>query len=116
MARHPEGWYLNGMVCWGEELRKSTVLSKGFFVDIPQVIGSDIEAQNHAQDVMRTILSTIGEGWTMQWHWTVDGNYKDALDNYNGITRQAAARGDVSLLSIHHRAETFERLNEQMLA
>ena len=115
MARQPEGWFLNGMLFWGEELRKSTVLSKGFFVDVPQVIGSDIEAQNRAQDAMRTILITIGEGWSMDWHWTVDGNYRNALDNYNSITRKAATRGDVSLLALHHRGETFERLEEQML-
>jgi hypothetical protein len=95
MARQPEGWFLNGMMFWGEELRKSTVLSKGFFVDVPQVIGSDIEAQNRAQDAMRTILITIGEGWSMDWHWTVDGNYRNALDNYNSITRQAAPLPEV---------------------
>lgn len=114
MARHPEGWFIKDMIFWGEELKKNTVLSKGFFLDIPQVIGSDIEAQNHAQDVMRTVLTTIGEGWSMQWFWTVDGNYKKGLDTFQGVTREAAARGNVSLLSLHHRTEIHERFTDDM--
>ena len=102
------------LIFWGQELTKNTVLARGFFLDVPQVIGSDIEAQNHAQDVMRTILTTIGEGWSMQWFWTVDGNYKEALDRYHALTLEAAGRGDVSLMSLHHRNEMHERFTEDM--
>ena len=114
MARNSEGWYLKDLLFWGQELHKNTVLAKGVFLEIPQAIASDISAQNHGQRQIRRIVNTIGEGWAMQWHWTVNGYYKDALDNYSGITKQAAARGDVSLLSIHHRTETLVRFRDEM--
>lgn len=116
MARHPNGWFYDGMILWGEELTKRTVVAKGFYVELPQVLGSDIEAQNQGQDVMRTILTTIGEGWAMQWYWTVDGNYRGGLDHYDRITQEAAARGDASLLSLHHRTTVHQDGADRMRA
>lgn len=106
----PDGWFLFGSLFWGESLSKDTVISKGFYIELPDTSSASISNLHQLQDQIRGMLFGIGEGWSMQVNWSVDSDYRNVLEAYHKKTEEAP----MSDFARYHRrflcTEFFERM------
>ena len=87
----PNGWFSNGLLLFcDEEIDRRTTISKGFYLDLPDQggISSDRLEQVHFQ--LQGILGAISDDMALQFHWSVDADYQEELEEYHRLTQERA--------------------------
>ncbi len=108
----PDGWFLFGALFWGESLSKQTVISKGFYLELPDLSSASVANLHRLQDQVRSMLFAVAqEGWAMQVSWSVDSDYRSALEGYHKSTEA----GGFSEYALFHRRAVCANLYERML-
>ena len=108
----PDGWFLFGSLFWGESLSKQTVLSKGFYLDLPDVSSGSVNSLHRLQDQIRGMLGAVlSEGWAMQVQWSVDSDYRSVLEDYHARTE----RSEMSNFARYYRRFTCAALMDRMM-
>jgi hypothetical protein len=86
----PNGWFVNGILFFGRSLSRSTLLAKGFYLEVPDLRGASVSFLNEFHATLASFLCTVGDEWAMQVQWSVDSDYTDLLDHYDRITESRA--------------------------
>jgi hypothetical protein len=110
IAEFPDPFFVEGMLFWGESLSRETVLSKGFFLDVPDSTMASTERLEELQDNLKVMLGLIGQDMALQIQWTIDSDYQEELATYQRNTERFA-RNQWSKFT---RTERFLRFGHMM--
>lgn len=111
MPFFPDAWFSDGVIFFGKSLSRESFISKGFYVDLPDVAQSSESQMEELQDQARMLLAMIDDDMALQVQWTVDSDYRQPLDAYRRETHGRAGNA----WSRFVREERFLSINEQML-
>lgn len=88
-VREPDGWFWKDLIVFcEEEISKQTVISKGFYLDIPDISSSSSERLDELNLQLMGLLGTVDDSMAMQIQWSVDSDYHEELENYHRITKE----------------------------
>ena len=88
----PDPFFVEGMLFFGKSLSRETILSKGFYLDVPDVAQASTARLEDLQDNLRVMMGLLGDDMAMQVQWTVDSDYREELDTYNANTDRFARK------------------------
>lgn len=104
----PDGWFLNDLIVFNE-LDSRGYVSKGFEIQPPDLRNASNEHRIACRDALRRFLHSLDATIRVQFRWTVDSDYKDALLQYQSITERTTNRW-----VRHVRNERFNRYWQAM--
>ena len=84
-----DGYYINDLIVW-KSLDKNGWVSKGFVIDAPDLRNASTETLMSYEDKLKRLILTVQAPARTQWQWSVNSDYKDALENYDTFTRKNA--------------------------
>lgn len=90
MAQIPDGFFLKGMLFWGESLSRETIVSKGVYLEPPDLSCGSVQSLCDFQDQVRIFLGLINDDMAVQVQWSVDSDYRAELERYHRITLEKA--------------------------
>ncbi len=109
--KYPDGFFMFGALFWGDSLSKDTVISKGFYLELPDMASASVDALHRLQSQIRSFLYSIEEGWSAQVNWSVDSDYRTPLEAYAKVTEE----GEMSEFSRYHRRMVHGELYAKMV-
>jgi len=105
MSSFPDGVYLDDFIVYYEEGDTDIVISRGYCIELPDVVGVSNDAINSVHRAMEQVLLSIGEDYRMQFRFSMSSQYGEALDKF--VTAEpgevAGVWGDLA------RSERFSR-------
>lgn len=99
----PDGWFLNDLIVFNE-LDSRGFVSKGYEIQPPDLRNASNEHRIACRDALRRFLHGLDSSVRVQFRWTVDSDYKDALLHYQSATERTA-----NSWTRHIRSERFNR-------
>lgn len=91
MKRHnfaPNGHFAEGLILYGN-LEAGALVSKGFFVEPPDLHNASVGLLNDFQDKIRLFLASLGPTQQAQIQWTCNADYRQELLSYHDNTQRA---------------------------
>lgn len=82
MTNLPDGFFVNGLIFWGKSFSKDCLLSKGFFVEVPDVRCFSTQQACEFHEKIRAFLGELDPAYRLQIQWSVGGNYDEDLLKY----------------------------------
>ena len=104
-----DGYYINNFLIFGD-LDKTGFAARGFEISPPDLRNGAVETLHDFEDKLRRLLVTITPPARTQWNWSVDSDYKEALEDYNRQTEKLA----LNEWSFRSRKERFHRYLKRM--
>lgn len=104
-----DGHYLNGFLIFGN-LDKSGFASRGFEIQPPDLRNASVSSLHEFEDRLRRLLSSFQPPVRMQWFWSVNSDYREALEQYNQTTDKLAENE----WSYRTRKERYHRYMKRM--
>lgn len=89
MADITDGYFVNGLLCYGDSLTKETYLAKGMRLDLPDIRHADNATKEMLTEHAEWLLAALGDDYALQIHWSVENDYHAALDSYKKDTETA---------------------------
>ena len=108
--RAPDGVFWRDMIVYGFPER-GAIVSRGFWIEPPDVRGASVARLNALQDQIRSLLALATPGRRMQFQWSCDADYRAELLAYHEETRGIT---DPVIRSV--REERFNRYWRRMEA
>ena len=59
MISLPDGYFVNGLIFWGKSFSRESLVSKGFFVEVPDVRCFSTEQANEFYEKIRGFLARV---------------------------------------------------------
>lgn len=112
MANYPNGFFLDGLLWWGESLQRSVWVSRGFYIEAPDLSEASIAQRNAYKSMMMAFHAALGDDVHAQWHWSVTNDYYEALQRYDQDTEKYANNATQWCRFV--RKERFRRSMEAM--
>ncbi len=90
MANFPNGFFIDGLLWWGETLQRDVWISKGFYITPPDLSEASTSQKNSFKTMLMAFHAALGDEVHAQWHWSVTNDYYDALQRYDETTERLA--------------------------
>lgn len=100
----PDGFFGEDMIVF-EGLHRGGHISRGFEVVAPDLEQADPVHHNAFESDLVALLSMLKPSWRMQVQWTIDSNYRNALQRY----RDDTVKFSTNAWSTRQRNERFVR-------
>ena len=111
MATPTDGTLVDDLIVFGG-IQKGGHVGRGFRIHPPDAENADTAWLNRLEDELRVLLASLKDTARMQFHWSVDSNYKKELLAYYENTKQRAK----NQWSRNQRNERFTRYWKKMEA
>ncbi len=82
----PNGFFCDDLFWYGDAGSAKTAVSRGFFVEPPEMNVLDDDAKVDISDRLRVLLATLGEEYQLQVKYLIYSDYGDVLDQYQRDT------------------------------
>jgi hypothetical protein len=112
MGGIPNGWFLEGLLWWGETLQREVWVSKGFVIDCPDLSEASSGCRNAVKTMIMAFHGAMGDDYHCQWRWSVNNDYDEAIDRYAGVTDSIRSRS--SRWCRFNRMDRTDRYNKKM--
>lgn len=88
MASPPDSFAVHNVLVFGDRIANGTYLARGMWIDLPDVRRADNATKNQLRQQALTVLASIGADYALQWQWSVEGDYDEALARYARRTEE----------------------------
>ncbi|OAI50829.1 hypothetical protein AYO37_00095 [Opitutia bacterium SCGC AG-212-L18] len=82
MVSIPDGFFVNGLIFWGKSFSRDSIISKGFFVEVPDIRCFSTQEASGFYEKIRAFLAELDSSYRLQIQWSVGGNYDEDLCRY----------------------------------
>jgi hypothetical protein len=83
----PDGFFVRDLIVF-QQLRRGGYVSKGFFIEAPDLANSPIADLNDFQDQLCLLLASLHENQRLQVQYFCDSDYKAELQRYQAETER----------------------------
>lgn len=108
MAGIPDGYFVQGLLLFGEDLSRETHLAKGLELELPDIRNADTATKILLKDQANYLLAALGDDYALQVRWSVENDYHAPLERYRSDTEQFSRRHPWSYAMRSERLARYE--------
>lgn len=102
-----DGYFANGLLVFGNSINPQTVISKGFYLNVPSMRDASIDHLNQFHEELTCFLSAVDQQFCLQIQWSVNSDYKSVLESYKNSGHLSAGWNDYVRKSYYAKFSTY---------